>query len=82
MLPLLLLVLLLACTSCQYAQGITYMEANTFLRQHMPLSDTLALSEDFISNNIQAALRVHSDSKFSHDISDDIFLDYILPYCR
>ena len=81
MLPLLLLVLLLAYR-CQYAQGITYMAANTFLRQHMPLSDTLDLSEDFISNNIQAALRVHSDSKFSHDIPDDIFLDYILPYCR
>ena len=64
------------------AAAVTYEEADTFLRKFMPLRDTFLLSEDFIYNNINAALWAHNSSRWGNSIPDDIFLDYVLPYSR
>lgn len=48
----------------------------------MPLRDKLDLSEDFISNNIKAALTAHEYSAWASTVPIEIFLNYILPYSR
>ena len=64
------------------AQALSYKQAEDFLREFMPLRDQEDLSEDFLSNNIQAALSSQLGHSWSKDVPDEIFLDYVLPYAR
>lgn len=61
---------------------ISYEVAEAFLRKYMPLRDTVELSEDFIANNIAAALLARNGSGWAASVPDGIFLDYVLPYAR
>lgn len=62
--------------------GLSYSQAEKFLKKSMPLRDKLDLSEDFISNNIRQALGTRDHMHWAKDIPNDVFLDYVLPYSR
>jgi hypothetical protein len=56
--------------------------AETFLRKYMPLRDTMELSEEFLANNIVAALLARNGSAWTASVPTEIFMDYVLPYAR
>lgn len=79
-----MLILMLATAGFLHLEvaGLSYSQAEEFLKKSMPLRDKLDLSEDFISNNIRQALGTRDHMHWAKDIPDDAFLDYVLPYSR
>lgn len=69
-------------TASAEPQNTSYPVAEHFLRKYMPLRDRFQLSEDFIANNIHAALSARNDSRWGPTIPHTIFHNYILPYAR
>ena len=53
-----------------------------FLISNMPKRDAAALSAKFLAENIDYAYRAKSTFPWAADISDDLFLNYVLPYAN
>jgi hypothetical protein len=55
-------------------------EALKFLFAYMPLSDLADYNGDFFLANANIALKTRKESPWGKDISDEIFLHYVLPF--
>jgi hypothetical protein len=51
-----------------------------FLVANMPDSDLKSLSADFLLENLDLAYRARSEALWQDRLSDDLFLNYVLPY--
>lgn len=51
-----------------------------FLREHMPLQDRDKVSEVYLRENLQLALKVRAETPWGKGVPEDIFLNAVLPY--
>jgi len=53
-----------------------------FLRDNMSRADATNLTADFIKKNVSLSFSAFDKAPWRHSISDDLFMNYILPYAQ
>jgi predicted esterase len=56
--------------------------ALAFLQQHMPDADRSALTPEFLRTNVEHALAARAAVPWGKDLSEELFLGYVLPYAQ
>ena len=57
-------------------------KAAAFLIAGMPANDLRSLTKDFLVENLRLALATRDKFPWSKQVSDELFLDYVLPYAQ
>jgi hypothetical protein len=62
--------------------GAPGAKAAAFLVAGMPAGDLRALTTDFLMENLRLALRTRDAFPWAKQVSDELFLDFVLPYAQ